>query len=59
MAPLVKKPPANVGRLGLIPGGEDPLEKGVHPSPVSLPRREELGGCTPRACKESDTTEVT
>ena len=42
-------------------GGKDPWKKKWQPSPVFLPvkshGRRSLAGCSPRGCKESDTTE--
>ena len=42
-------------------GREDPLEKGMQPTPVFLPGeshgQRSLVGCSPRGHKESDTTE--
>ena len=46
----------NEGDLGLIPGWEDPLEKGTATTPVFWPG-EFHGLCNPRGRKESDTTE--
>ena len=44
-------------------GWEDPLEKGMQPTPVFMPWKSygqrSLAGYSPRGCKESDTTEVT
>ena len=51
----------NVGDLGLIPGQEDPLEKGMatHSSILArrIPRTEEPGRLQSTAFKESDKTE--
>ena len=47
--------------LGSIPGSGRPLKKEWQPTPVSLPEelhgQRNLGGYSPRDCKESDTTE--
>ena len=54
-----KESACNAGDLGLIPGQEDPLEKGmaIHFSILAwkIPWIEE--GYNPRGCKESDMTE--
>ena len=48
MGSVVKNPPANAGDLGLIPGWEGPLEKGMtaHSSILAwrIPWTEEPGG---------------
>ena len=53
----------NAGDVGLTLGWEDPLEKGMQPTPVFLPggfcRQRSLAGCSPQGHKELDTTEVT
>ena len=51
-----KESACNAGDLGLIPGWEDPLEKGTATTPVFWPRKFH-GFCNPRGCKESGTTE--
>ena len=44
-------------------GREDPLERGMAPTPAFLPReshgQRSLAGCSPWGHKEADTTEVT
>ena len=51
----------NAGDLSLIPGSEDPLEKGMATYSSILawinPGTEEPGGLQSMGCKESDTTE--
>ena len=51
----------NVGDPGSIPDQEDPPEKGMATTLVSLPRefhgQRSLAGYSPWGCKESDTTE--
>ena len=67
MVLLVKNPPANAGNvreMGLIQGGEDPLEEemATHSSILAwrIPWTEEPGGLKSMgSCKESDMTEVT
>ena len=63
---MVKNPPANTGDVrdaGSIPGSEDPLEKGMAPTPVFLPGeshgQRSLAGYSPWGHKELDTNEVT
>ena len=62
---MVKNPPANaedIRDMGLIPGQEDPLEKGTetHSSFLAwrIPWTEEHGGLQSKGCKELDTTEL-
>ena len=60
---MVKNPPAKAGdtrNVGLIPGSEDPLEKGMATTPVFLPG-ESCGqrSSSPRGCKELDMIEHT
>ena len=65
VAQWVKNPAASAGDVGSIPGSaEIPWRRAWQPTPVFLPgespRTEEpAGGCSPRGCRESDTTEAT
>ena len=56
-----KESACNAGDLGLIPGLEDPLEKGMvtHSSILAwrIPWTEETGGLQSMGSQESDTTE--
>ena len=56
-----KESACNAGDLGLIPGQEDPLEKGmaIHSSILAwrIPQTEEPGGLPSMGHKESDMTE--
>ena len=63
---MVKNPPASAGDVrdvGLIPGSEEPLEKGraTHASVLTweIPRTEEPGGRLVHKFAESDMTEAT
>ena len=63
---MVKNPPASAGDVrdvGLIPGSEEPLEKGraTHASVLTweIPRTEEPGGRLVHKVAESDMTEAT
>ena len=63
---MVKNPPANAGdmRRGFIPWvGKIPWRRAWKPTPVFLPAesygQRNLMGCSPKGCKESDTTEMT
>ena len=57
---MVKNLPINAGNPGLIPGWEDPLEKGmaIHSNILAwrMPRTKETGGLSPWGHKESDMT---
>ena len=57
----VKNPSANAGDLGLIPGSEDPMEKGWQHMPIFLPvefhEQKSMVGSSSQGCKESDTVE--
>ena len=61
VAQTVKNPPAIQETWVQSLGGEDPLEKGMVPTPVLLPRefhgQRNLAGYSPCGRKESDTTE--
>ena len=61
VAQTVKYLPATQETQGRPLGWEDPLEKGMLPTPVFLPeefhRQRSLVGYSPRDHKESDTTE--
>ena len=61
VAQTVKNPPAIQETWVQSLGGEDPLEKGMVPTPVLLPRefhgQRTLVGYSLWGCKESDTTE--
>ena len=58
---MVQNLPNDAGNPGLIPGWEDPLEKGMaaHSNILAwrMPRTEESGGLSPWAHKELDMTE--
>ena len=57
---MVKNPPAMQETQVRSMGQEDPLEKGMQPTPVFLPREfrgeRSLSGYSPWRCKESDMT---
>ena len=61
VAQTAKNPPTMQETWVLSLGWEDPLEKGMATTPVSLPREchwhRSLEGYSPWGCKESDTTE--
>ena len=61
MTQVVKNLPAVQETRVQSLGGEDPLEKGMAPTPVFLPGevhgQRSLAGYSPRGNKESDTTE--
>ena len=66
MALVKKNAPAmqeTSGTQGGSLGREDPLERGMAPTPAFLPReshgQRSLAGCSPWSHKEADTTEVT
>ena len=58
---VVKSLPAMKETLVQPLGQEDPLEKGMQPTPVFLPResfgQRSLAGCDPWGCRESNPTE--
>ena len=54
---VVNNPPANAGDVGSIPGSERfPWRREWQPTPVFLPGQRSLGGYSPQAHKELDTT---
>ena len=57
---MVENPPANVGDTGSVPGGEDPVEKGIAPHfsilACEIPWTEEPGRLQSMGSQESDTT---
>ena len=63
MAQMVKNLPAMMETPFQTLGWEDPLEKGMQPTPIFLPgefqEQRSLVGCRLCGCTESDTTEVT
>ena len=55
---MVKNPAANAGDVGSIPGSEKfPWRREWQPTPGFLPRQRSLGGYSPQAHEELDTTE--
>ena len=59
MGSVAKNPPATVGDVGLIPGGDDLLEEEMAPHSSILawevPWTEEPGGLQPMGLQESQT----